>query len=89
LIDLVPAWTTNRLNRLAKRAKRYLTDPAIALAAARVDGPSVLRDGDLLGRLIDTFVVAQLRPEVALRHPFDINDRIWALPICALWAART
>jgi len=26
----------------------------------------VLRDGDLLGRLLDTFVAAQLRPEVAL-----------------------
>ncbi|WP_419469378.1 DUF4143 domain-containing protein, partial [Candidatus Frankia alpina] len=37
LIDLVPAWSTNRLNRLTRRAKRYLTDPALALAAARVD----------------------------------------------------
>ncbi|WP_239405766.1 ATP-binding protein [Frankia sp. Cj3] len=157
LTELVPAWATNRLNRLTKRAKRYLTDPALALAAARVDERSVLRDGDLLGRLIDTFVVAQLRPEVTLLHPharlhhirsrdgqevdvvidlgggevigieikassaptardarhlmwlrdqlgpdfragvvfhtgpipFDLDDRIWALPICALWAGRT
>jgi hypothetical protein len=37
LTELVPAWATNRLNRLTKRAKRYLTDPALALAAARVD----------------------------------------------------
>ncbi|SNQ51142.1 putative ATP/GTP binding protein [Frankia canadensis] len=155
LVDLVPAWSTNRLSRLTKRPKRYLTDPALALAAARVDERSVLRDGDLLGRLLDTFVVAQLRPELALLHPrarlhhlrtrdgqeidavvdlgggqvialeiqassaptardarhlrwlrdqlgsdfragvlfhtgpmpFDVDDRIWALPICALWAA--
>lgn len=114
-----------------------------------------LRDGDLLGRLLDTFVAAQLRPEVELlqprarlhhlrtqagrqeidliidlgrgriiaieikagsapsprdaRHlawlrdelgdafvrgihfhtgplPFDIDDRIWAIPIAALWS---
>jgi Domain of unknown function (DUF4143)/AAA domain len=37
LTELVPAWATNRLNRLTKRAKRYLTDPALALAAARVE----------------------------------------------------
>ncbi len=157
LIDLVPAWSTNRLNRLTRRAKRYLTDPALALAAARVDERSVLRDEDLLGRLLDTFVLAQLRPEVTLLHPharlhhlrsrdghevdvvidlgggqviaieikassapsardahhlvwlrdqlgegfragvvfhtgpmpFDLDDRIWALPISALWTART
>ena len=30
----------------------------------RLDRTSVLRDGDLLGRLLDTFVAAQLRPEL-------------------------
>jgi len=31
-----------------------------------LDERAVLRDGDLLGRMIDTFVLAQIRPEVAL-----------------------
>jgi len=156
LIDLVPAWSANRLSRLTKAPKRYLSDPALAMAAARVDERTVLRDGDLLGRMIDTFVLAQLRPELAqslprarlhhlrnrdgqevdlvidlgrgqviaieikassapsardARHlvwlreqlgddfragvvfhtgplPFELGERIWALPICALWAAR-
>jgi len=156
LIDSVPAWTSNRLSRLAKRRKRYLTDPALALVAARISTDDVLRDGDLLGRLLDTFVTAQLRPEVALLQPrahlhhlrtdagrqeidlvidlgggrvvavevkagtapstrdarhlrwlrdelgkefvrgilfhtgphqFDLDDRIWAVPIAALWAS--
>ena len=138
-----------------KRPKRYLADPALAVSAARVDAAGILRDGDLLGRVLDTFVTAQLRPEIALlqprtrlhhlraesgRHevdliidlgggrtigievkaasapgrrdaqhlawlreqlgeqfvrgivfhtgpqPFELGERIWALPICALWS---
>ncbi len=69
LLDLVPAWATNRLSRLAKRSKRYFCDPALALTAARVDATAVLRDPDLLGRLLDTFVAAQLRPEIDLLQP--------------------
>jgi uncharacterized protein len=155
LLDRVPAWSSNRIARLVKRPKRYLVDPGLAMSAARIDGPSVLRDGDLLGRVLDTFVAAQLRPEVALlprarlhnlrtdggrqevdlvidlgvgrvigievkagaapsprdaRHlrwlrdqlgdsficgivlhtgprPFELGDRLWALPICALWSS--
>jgi uncharacterized protein len=69
LLDLVPAWESNRLSRLVRRPKRYLTDPALALAAARIATDDVYRDPDLLGRLLDTFVVAQLRPEVDLLQP--------------------
>jgi predicted AAA+ superfamily ATPase len=155
LLDRVPAWSSNRLARLVKRPKRYLVDPGLAMSAARIDPPSILRDGDLLGRLLDTFVAAQLRPEVGLlprarlyhlrtdggrqevdividlgagrvigievkagaapgprdaRHlgwmrdqlgesflcgivfhtgpqPFELGDRLWALPICALWSS--
>ncbi|MGH3998736.1 MAG: ATP-binding protein [Pseudonocardiaceae bacterium] len=155
LLDRLPAWSSNRLARLVKRPKRYLADPALAVSAARIDAAAVLRDGDLLGRLLDTFVTAQLRPEIALRHPrarlyhlrtesgrnevdlvvdlgagrivgvevkaasapgtrdaqhllwlreqlgerfvrgivfhtgpqpFELGERIWALPICALWS---
>lgn len=68
LVERTPPWTTNRLNRLTKRAKRYFLDPGLAAAAARLDADDVLGDGDLLGRTLDTFVAAQLRPEVAL-HP--------------------
>lgn len=63
VIDAIPAWATNRLSRLVKSPKPYLVDPALAGAALGLDTSAVLRDGDLLGRLIDTFVVAQLRPE--------------------------
>jgi predicted AAA+ superfamily ATPase len=68
LVERTPPWISNRLNRLTKRAKRYFLDPSLAAAAARVNADDVLGDGDLLGRTLDTFVAAQLRPEVAL-HP--------------------
>jgi predicted AAA+ superfamily ATPase len=65
VLDAVPAWFTNRLTRLVKAPKRYVTDPSLVGAALRIDLEGVLRDGDLLGRLLDTFVAAQLRPELA------------------------
>lgn len=65
VLDVVPAWFTSRLARLVKTPKRYVTDPSLVGAALRTDLDGVLRDGDLLGRMLDTFVAAQLRPEVA------------------------
>jgi predicted AAA+ superfamily ATPase len=64
VVDALPAWSSNRLSRLVKTAKRYLVDPALLSTALRLDDAAVLRDGDLLGRILDTFVLAQLRPEV-------------------------
>jgi predicted AAA+ superfamily ATPase len=66
VLELVPAWTTNRLSRLVKGPKRYLVDPSLIGSVLRLDLLTVLRDGDLLGRILDTFVLAQLRPELAL-----------------------
>ena len=62
--ERLPAWHSNRLNRLSRSPKRYITEPAMIGALLGVDDRAVLRNGDLLGRLIDTFVVSQLRPEV-------------------------
>jgi predicted AAA+ superfamily ATPase len=155
IVEAVPAWTTNRLKRLARSPKRYVVDPGLVSAALRVDVDGVMRDGDLLGRVLDSFVMAQLRAEIAVgaaqlrsyhlrqqqgrhevdtiletadgrvigvevkaeaaptrhsaRHlrwlrdelgdrfiagvvlhtgprPFPLDDRLLALPICALWA---
>ncbi|MEX2183360.1 MAG: DUF4143 domain-containing protein [Chloroflexota bacterium] len=66
VIEALPAWTSNRLKRLVLSPKRYVMDPGLAAAALGVDVDLVMRDGDLLGRLLDTFVVAQLRAEVAV-----------------------
>ncbi len=66
VLDALPAWTSNRLKRLSKARKRYLVDPALLAPILRLDAAAVMRDGDLLGRILDTFVVAQLRAELAI-----------------------
>lgn len=65
VVETMPAWTSNRLRRLSRGSKRYLVDPALAASTLGLDAYAVLRDGDLLGRLLDTFVAAQLRAERA------------------------
>jgi len=64
VLESVPAWSSNRLSRLVRAAKRYLVDASLVSTALRLDDAAVLRDGDLLGRILDTFVMAQLRPEL-------------------------
>ena len=80
--DQLPAWTVNRLNRLVQLPKRYFVDPAFLGPLLGVDGRAVLRDSDLLGRLLDNFVVAQLRADCTvsdlmpqLFHLRDANGR--------------
>lgn len=65
----VPAWATNKLKRIAKRPKRYLTDTAIAASACRKDFSEIRNDGDLLGRMVETFTFNQLQPVTELQFP--------------------
>jgi uncharacterized protein len=65
----VPAWTSSRLKRLTKGAKRYIVDTALAAAAADVTAAEIVRDGDLRGRWFDAFAAVQLRAEIAARAP--------------------
>jgi predicted AAA+ superfamily ATPase len=65
IVDTVPAWWTNRITRLIRGPKRYVVDPSLALAALRIGIQGLTKDGYLLGRIIDTFVVAQLRAQLA------------------------
>ena len=63
VVAAVPAWTTNRLKRLTLSPKRYLADTGLLAAVLGADATSTMNDGDLLGRMLDTFVTAQLRAE--------------------------
>jgi len=69
VLESVPAWSHNRLNRLTKQAKRYVIDSGLAAAAARLTPQIVLSDNDLTGRYFDAFATAQLRPEIAMTYP--------------------
>ena len=67
--EQIPAWSSNRLNRLTRTSKRYLVDPSFVGPLVGVDSRAVLRSADLLGRIADTFVVAQLRAELEVCLP--------------------
>jgi predicted AAA+ superfamily ATPase len=66
VVEAVPAWSSNRLKRLVLSPKRYVVDPGLAAGVLGVDVDLVMRNGDLLSRLLDTFVAAQLRAELAV-----------------------
>jgi uncharacterized protein len=60
----VPSWHSSRFKRLTKARKRYLVDPALVSSALRLDVNAFMRDAGLIGRLLDSFVMAQIRAEV-------------------------
>lgn len=73
LLDEVPAWipSNNRLNELGRVPKHQLADPALAaqLLGARAEtllagsspGPTIVRDGTLLGALFESLVTLSVR----------------------------
>ncbi len=62
----LPAWTSNRTKRLVKRPKRFLVDSSLFAAVTGTTEAGVMRDADLLGRLLETFAVAQLRAQATV-----------------------
>lgn len=69
IIERIPAWTTNRLSRMVKTPKYYVLDPGLAAHLAGDTRAGLLKSNDRIRRLIDTFVLAQLRPLLRLDTP--------------------
>ena len=63
LVEDIRAWRSNRLKRLVASPKRYMTDTGLAGYLVETDLAAARRDPNLMGRLIDTYVTAQLRVE--------------------------
>ena len=66
IIDELPAWTSNRLKRLSLAPKRFLVDPSLLASVTGATDRSAMRDGNLLGRLLETLAVAQLRAQATV-----------------------
>lgn len=69
VIERLPAWSNNRFTRLVKLPKYHIVDAGMAAHLVGDDRSGVLRKSDRLGRLVDTFVMAQLRPLLKLSSP--------------------
>ncbi len=66
VLEHLPAWTSSRLGQLSGLPKVHITDPALLGPLLGIDTRAVLRSADLLGRIVDSFVTAQLRAELPL-----------------------
>ncbi|MGL4176815.1 MAG: ATP-binding protein [Dermatophilaceae bacterium] len=76
VVESLPAWSSTRLARMTSRPKRHLVDPSLVGPLLGMDRTGVLRDPAMMGRLLDSFVVAQLRPELAVA---TTNPRLYHL----------
>jgi len=65
LIELLPPWHSNRLSRLVKTPKLHLGDTGLASSLLGVDAGALARDRPLLGQLLETFVLQELRRQAS------------------------
>ena len=63
VVSQVPAWHRTISSRFAKRSKRFVNDPGMWAAMLGVGPEDVRRDAKLVGNLMETFVVSQLRAQ--------------------------
>jgi hypothetical protein len=75
----VPAWSTSRISRLSRASKVHLADASLVATATGSTTEDLMRDGDLLGRVLETFVVSQVAPVLELLDPparlFHLRDQ--------------
>lgn len=59
----LPAFSSNRLARITEYPKRFMIDAALSLALAQVNEDELRCNPMLLGRYLESYVAAQLRPQ--------------------------
>lgn len=65
LLETLPPWHSNRLSRLVKTPKLHLGDTGLACALLGVNVATLARDRPLLGRLLETFVLQEVRRQAS------------------------
>jgi len=78
LVHRLPAWSPNLGKRLVKAAKLHLVDTGLACHLIGADARRLGDDRSLLGRMLETFVVGELRKQLS-----------WADPRTAIYHFRT
>jgi len=61
LINQLPPWYGNRMKRLTKKPKMHIGDSGLACTLLRVGSDSLEKNCSLLGQLLESFVVEELR----------------------------
>ena len=69
LVYRLPAWSLNLGQRLVKAPKVHLVDSGLACHLLGADAQRLSADRPLLGRLLESYVVAELRKQVSWTNP--------------------
>lgn len=69
LVHRLPAWSRNLGQRLVKAPKVHLIDTGLACHLTGTDAQRLTEDRPLLGRLLESFVVGELRKQVSWTAP--------------------
>jgi hypothetical protein len=69
LVHRLPAWSPNLGKRLVKAPKLHLVDTSLACHLIGANAQRVAEDRPLFGRLLETFVVGELRKQVSWTDP--------------------
>ena len=72
LLEHLPSWHSNRLSRLIKTPKLHFTDTGLAASLLKADAGALAKDRALLGQLLETFVLQELRRQASWHdRPID------------------
>ena len=69
LVHRLPAWSPNLGKRLVKAAKLHLVDTGLACHLLGTDARRLNDDRSLLGRMLESFVVGELRKQLSWADP--------------------
>lgn len=79
LLERLQPWHSNRLSRLVKTPKLHMGDTGLACALLGIDAARLHRDRELLGPLLETFVLQELKRQASGRSSpvafFHFRDR--------------
>lgn len=65
MLEHLPPWHSNRLSRLIKTPKLHICDTGLTTALLGVDTAALIKDRDLLGQLLETFVFQELKRQAS------------------------
>jgi len=69
LVHRLPAWSRNLGKRLVKAPKLQLVDTGLACHLVGADAQRLTEDRTLFGRMLETFVVGELRKQISWTEP--------------------
>lgn len=65
LVEELPPWHSNRLNRLIKSPKFHIGDTGVAAALLNITAETLYKDRPLFGQLLETFVYQELKRQAS------------------------